>query len=102
MSAGVLSQHVLGLALIAWTTGLRHGLDADHITAIDNVVRRIMRVQDHMGVPQQEQDARESSTQRTPTPITVGTFFSLGHSTVVFGTIVAIAISVTPFIIVLG
>lgn len=42
LAAGILSHKVLGLALLAWTTGLRHALDADHITAIDNTVRRIM------------------------------------------------------------
>ncbi|UZJ56044.1 hypothetical protein CBS101457_005364 [Exobasidium rhododendri] len=74
---------VLGLALIAWTTGLRHGLDADHISAIDNATRRIVSVPvlDHQGRP------------RLRRPVTVGLFFSLGHSTIVVVTIIAIAIS---------
>ncbi|MGI4746628.1 MAG: HoxN/HupN/NixA family nickel/cobalt transporter [Janthinobacterium lividum] len=57
------SPALLGSALIAWGFGLRHAVDADHIAAIDNVTRRLM------------QDGQR--------PITVGLFFSLGHSTVV-------------------
>jgi len=54
---------LLGTALLAWVFGLRHAVDADHIAAIDNVVRRQM------------QDGRQ--------PLTVGLWFSLGHATVV-------------------
>jgi high-affinity nickel-transport protein len=54
---------LLATALLAWVFGLRHAVDADHIAAIDNVVRKLM----HAG--QQPSD--------------VGLFFSLGHSTVV-------------------
>lgn len=54
---------LLALALVAWTFGLRHALDADHIAAIDSVTRRLM--------------ARGKPAHR------VGLFFSLGHSTVV-------------------
>src|SRR6201991_4771623 len=54
---------LLGLALLAWVFGLRHAVDADHIAAIDNVVRKLM------------QDGQR--------PVAVGFFFSLGHSTVV-------------------
>lgn len=72
-------RKILSLALVAWTTGLRHGLDADHISAIDNATRRIVSV--------------PSDTGRRRRPVTVGLFFSLGHSTIVFATTVAIAIS---------
>src|SRR6201996_6472165 len=34
---------LLGLALLAWVFGLRHAVDADHIAAIDNVVRKLMQ-----------------------------------------------------------
>ena len=51
------------LLVLAWTFGLRHGLDADHIAAIDNVTRRLV------------QDGHAF--------VTVGTYFSLGHSTIV-------------------
>lgn len=54
---------LLGTALLAWVFGLRHAVDADHIAAIDNVVRKLM------------QDGQR--------PIGVGLFFSLGHSTIV-------------------
>ena len=54
---------VLGTALLAWVFGLRHAVDADHIAAIDNVVRKLM--------------------QQGEEPRMAGLFFSLGHSTVV-------------------
>ena len=53
-----------GLALIAYTLGMRHAFDIDHIAAIDNTVRKI-------------------SEQNRET-VGVGFFFALGHSTVVF------------------
>ncbi len=53
-----------GVGLTAYTLGLRHAFDADHIGAIDNTTRKLM-----------------SDGQR---PVSVGFFFSLGHSTVVF------------------
>jgi high-affinity nickel-transport protein len=62
---------LLGTALLAWVFGLRHAVDADHIAAIDNVVRKLM------------QDGRR--------PIDAGLFFSLGHSTVVILASLAIA-----------
>ncbi len=54
----------LGLGVTAYTLGLRHAFDADHIAAIDNTTRKLMA------------DGRR--------PLGVGFFFSLGHSTVVF------------------
>ena len=54
---------LLGLALLAWVFGLRHAVDADHIAAIDNAVRKLMAAGDR--------------------PLTGGLYFSLGHSTVV-------------------
>ena len=54
---------LLGTALLAYIFGLRHAVDADHIAAIDNVVRKLM-----------QEDKR---------PLAVGLFFSLGHSTLV-------------------
>jgi nickel/cobalt transporter (NiCoT) family protein len=59
-----------GLGLVAYVFGLRHGLDADHIAAIDNTTRKLM------------QDGTR--------PTTVGFWFSLGHSTVVIALIVAL------------
>jgi high-affinity nickel-transport protein len=54
---------LLVTALLAYGFGLRHAVDADHIAAIDNVVRKLM--------------------QEGKRPVTVGFFFSLGHSSVV-------------------
>lgn len=64
---------LLGTALLAYTFGLRHAVDADHIAAIDNVTRKLM--------------------QQGKRPVAVGFFFSLGHSTIVFGLSVAIALT---------
>jgi high-affinity nickel-transport protein len=64
---------LLGTALVAYLFGLRHAVDADHIAAIDNVTRKLM--------------------QQGQRPVGVGFFFSLGHSTIVFGLSVAIALT---------
>jgi nickel/cobalt transporter (NiCoT) family protein len=68
---------LLGTALLAYSFGLRHAVDADHIAAIDNVTRKLM------------QEGRR--------PISVGLFFSLGHSTIVVLASVAIAATATAF-----
>jgi high-affinity nickel-transport protein len=68
---------LLGTALLSFTFGLRHAVDADHIAAIDNVTRKLM------------QDGKR--------PAAVGFFFSLGHSTVVVLASVAIAATATAF-----
>jgi high-affinity nickel-transport protein len=54
---------LIGTAVLAYSFGLRHAVDADHIAAIDNVTRKLM--------------------QEGQRPIGVGLFFSLGHSTIV-------------------
>ena len=54
---------LLGTALLAYSFGLRHAVDADHIAAIDNVTRKLM--------------------QEGKRPVGVGLMFSLGHSTIV-------------------
>jgi high-affinity nickel-transport protein len=64
---------LLGTSLVAYTFGLRHAVDADHIAAIDNVTRKLM--------------------QQGKRPVSVGFFFSLGHSTIVFGLSIAIALT---------
>jgi nickel/cobalt transporter (NiCoT) family protein len=61
----------IGIGLTAYTLGLRHAFDADHIAAIDNTTRKLM-----------------NDGQR---PLAVGFFFSLGHSSVVFGLALLIA-----------
>ncbi|WP_443029665.1 HoxN/HupN/NixA family nickel/cobalt transporter [Sporolactobacillus sp. KGMB 08714] len=65
---------LVGFAAVAYTLGLRHAFDADHIAAIDNTVRKLI--------------------QQKSNPIGVGFFFSLGHSTVVFLMAVALGFSV--------
>ena len=55
---------LLGTSFLAYSFGLRHAVDADHIAAIDNVTRKLM--------------------QEGKQPVTVGFMFSLGHSTIVF------------------
>ncbi|MGC1379664.1 MAG: HoxN/HupN/NixA family nickel/cobalt transporter [Candidatus Baltobacteraceae bacterium] len=64
---------LLGTALLAYTFGLRHAVDADHISAIDNVTRKLM------------QDGKR--------PTGVGFFFSFGHSTVVLALTAGIAVA---------
>ncbi|EKM51899.1 uncharacterized protein PHACADRAFT_262302 [Phanerochaete carnosa HHB-10118-sp] len=71
------TRPILSLALLAWTIGLRHALDADHISAIDNATRSLIS----MG----------------QLPVTCGLFFSLGHSTIVIAVNVAIAISTSVY-----
>jgi high-affinity nickel-transport protein len=66
---------LLGTAALAYSFGLRHAFDADHIAAIDNVTRKLM------------QEGRR--------PVGVGLYFSLGHSTIVVGLSVAIAVTAT-------
>jgi high-affinity nickel-transport protein len=68
---------LLGTALLAWVFGLRHAVDADHIAAIDNVVRRQM--------------------QAGARPISVGLWFSLGHATVVVLASLALVLAASAF-----
>jgi nickel/cobalt transporter (NiCoT) family protein len=64
----------LGVGVTAYTLGLRHAFDADHISAIDNTTRKLM-----------------AEGQR---PLSVGFFFSLGHSTIVFALGVLVVVGV--------
>lgn len=64
---------LLGSAMLAYTLGLRHAVDADHIAAIDNTTRKLM--------------------QQGQRPISIGLFFSLGHSTVVVLLSVAVGLA---------
>ncbi len=67
----------MATALLAWVFGLRHAVDADHIAAIDNVVRKLMQAGD--------------------TPRSVGLYFALGHSTVVVVATVLLCAGVVSF-----
>jgi high-affinity nickel-transport protein len=62
---------LIGTAVLAYVLGLRHGVDADHIASIDNVVRKLM--------------------QEGKRPVSAGLFFSLGHSLSVTLAVAAIA-----------
>ncbi len=64
----------LGLGLTAYTLGMRHAFDADHIAAIDNTTRKLLA------------EGRK--------PVTVGFWFSLGHSTIVFALCLLLAVGV--------
>ena len=67
---GKIAVVLAGLGIVAYVFGLRHGVDADHIAAIDNTTRKLM--------------------QEGKRPITVGMWFSLGHSTVVVALIIGL------------
>ena len=71
--AGTAAVEFGALGVAAYVFGLRHGVDADHIAAIDNTTRKLL--------------------QEGKRPLTVGTWFSLGHSTIVVGLIVLVVAS---------
>ena len=68
---------LIGTCVLAYSFGLRHAVDADHIAAIDNVTRKLM--------------------QEGKRPVAAGLFFSLGHSTVVVLATIAVAATATAF-----
>jgi high-affinity nickel-transport protein len=68
----------IGLSVTAYTLGLRHAFDADHISAIDNTTRKVMNERLDTGEPR---------------PFSFGFFFSLGHSTIVIAIGVGIIIA---------
>jgi high-affinity nickel-transport protein len=70
---GKIAVVLAGLGIVAYVFGLRHGVDADHIAAIDNTTRKLM--------------------QEGKRPCTVGMWFSLGHSTIVVALIVALVLA---------
>ncbi len=71
---GTSGAFTIGIGVTAYTLGLRHAFDADHISAIDNTTRKLM-----------------SEGKR---PLSVGFWFSLGHSTIVFALALALAIGI--------
>jgi high-affinity nickel-transport protein len=60
--------YTVGIGVLAYTFGLRHAFDADHIAAVDNTTRKLLT------------DRQEGQRR----PLSVGFWFSLGHSTIVF------------------
>ncbi|HEY4279761.1 MAG TPA: HoxN/HupN/NixA family nickel/cobalt transporter [Conexibacter sp.] len=71
---GASGAFTAGVGVTAYTLGMRHAFDADHISAIDNTTRKLM-----------------GEGKR---PLSVGFFFSLGHSTVVFALALLFAVGV--------
>ncbi len=74
LSLGSQGVFGVGLGITAYTLGMRHAFDIDHIAAIDNTTRKLM-------------------AEKTR-PLSVGFWFSLGHSTIVFGMCVALALGI--------
>jgi nickel/cobalt transporter (NiCoT) family protein len=68
----------IGVSILAYTLGLRHAFDADHISAIDNTIRKLLSERRDTGQPR---------------PFGLGFFFSLGHSTVVVAIGIGIVIA---------
>jgi nickel/cobalt transporter (NiCoT) family protein len=60
----------VGVGVLAYTFGLRHAFDADHIAAVDNTTRKLLADNEAAGLDRK--------------PLSVGFWFSLGHSTIVF------------------
>jgi nickel/cobalt transporter (NiCoT) family protein len=71
---GTAGAFTAGIGVTAYTLGLRHAFDADHIAAIDNTTRKLMAEGKH--------------------PLSVGFWFSLGHSTIVFGLALLLSVGV--------
>src|SRR5215467_14462739 len=74
LTYGVANPSFLALGALAYSFGLRHAFDADHISAIDNTTRKLL--------------------QQGRKPVGVGFFFSLGHSSVVLLIALALALAV--------
>jgi high-affinity nickel-transport protein len=68
------TSYGVGVGVTAYTLGMRHAFDADHIAAIDNTTRRL--------------------TDRERRPVSVGFWFSLGHSSIVFGLTLLLSLGV--------
>jgi high-affinity nickel-transport protein len=77
----------VGVGILAYTFGLRHAFDADHIAAVDNTTRKLLAdnvAKEATGTP--AQDVRK--------PLSVGFWFSLGHSSIVFALAFLLSIGV--------
>jgi high-affinity nickel-transport protein len=73
-SLGSSGIYTIGIGVTAYTLGMRHAFDADHISAIDNTTRKLMN--------------------EGKRPLSVGFWFSLGHSTIVFALAFLISVGV--------
>ena len=75
----------IGVGVLAYTFGLRHAFDADHIAAVDNTTRKLLS-------DDAKREALGQPNQRRP--LSVGFWFSLGHSTIVFALAFLLALGV--------
>jgi high-affinity nickel-transport protein len=79
----------VGVGILAYTFGLRHAFDADHIAAVDNTTRKLIG----------DNIAREAEgVERHKKPLSVGFWFSLGHSTIVFALAFLLSIGVKSLV----
>jgi high-affinity nickel-transport protein len=78
LSVGASGVFGIGLGVTAYTLGMRHAFDADHIAAIDNTTRKLLT------------DGQK--------PVSVGFWFSLGHSSIVFGLCFLLSIGVKSLV----
>jgi nickel/cobalt transporter (NiCoT) family protein len=67
----------VGVGILAYTFGLRHAFDADHIAAVDTTTRKLL-------ADNEAKRAADAGTGEIRKPLSVGFWFSLGHSTIVF------------------
>src|SRR3954451_14236150 len=74
----------VGVGVLAYTFGLRHAFDADHIAAVDNTTRKLLADADQGG----------PGSGEVRKPLSVGFWFSLGHSTIVFSLAVLLSLGV--------
>jgi len=70
----------VGVGVLAYTFGMRHAFDADHIAAVDNTTRKLI--------------ADQTQTGGDRKPLSVGFWFSLGHSTIVFALSLLLALGI--------
>src|SRR3954470_989986 len=75
---GTAGVYGVGLGVTAYTLGMRHAFDADHIAAIDNTTRKLLA------------DGKR--------PLSVGFWFSLGHSSIVFGLVLLLSLGVKALV----
>ncbi len=77
----------IGVGILAYTFGLRHAFDADHIAAVDNTTRKLI-------ADNADQRALGTPEAKIRKPLSVGFWFSLGHSTIVFSLAFLLSIGV--------
>ena len=77
----------IGVGVLAYTFGLRHAFDADHIAAVDNTTRKLLA-----------DNAERAEPERERKPLSVGFWFSLGHSTIVFALAFLLAVGVKALV----